>query len=282
MWKFFASLIFCVLSPLPDLLAVSIFTPSPYYFTPIDLSFNYCAGPGRGYNNGYETVEVFTAFTPKSRSTTFTDIQIHRVDKGYLAANLGLGWRTFFSDNCHAISGAIFYDMRRIRHGNLHQLGFGLELLNGCWDIRANSYIPLGINKVFQETLIYDYSGGQYNAIANRYKRGMWGFDIEVGSTLWCNKCIDIYGAAGPYFYKSICCESLIGGLARIRVEWGRHLAFDAYLTHDQIFGTRYQGQITLSFSFPCGCCYWRSPFRAIQRNPIIVAEDMCCWRANF
>ncbi len=263
------------------LFGVSPATPCPYIHTPLDFSLHYNIGSGRSYQEGYQGLETFFSLFSAELATLFCDVQVLRVDKGDIIGNFGVGWRSFSPDFCEAIGANIFYDVRQVPNGILHQVGVGVEYLTPNWELRANGYVPVGSNDVFQEDLVHNYPGG-YVATAKLRKRGMLGFDLEVGKSLWCNKCMDVYGSVGPYFYSSACCDQIIGAIGRISVSYGRYISLECVVTRDDVFGTHAQAEVMLSLPFPFGCGTWRSPFRGIKRNPIIIMEDVCEWTTDW
>ena len=238
-------------------------------------------GAGRSYRNGYETAGLFFGKWIDALNYPFLDLRFHSVGDGRSAANAGIGWRSF-SCTCEEMFGAnLFYDYRHLSKGSLHQLGLGIELFGRCWDFRANGYKSIGRNRVFIDRTVFNYPD-DFFAQRKKYKAGMWGLDTEVGMYLINKCCFSLYAAAGPYYYGSQCCNHLIGGMGRMKLDFNRYLSVGASVTHDRLFHTRFQGEIVLSLPlcYAARCCAFF--FEPVRRNPIIVAEKICCWTTNF
>jgi hypothetical protein len=250
-----------------------------YEFIP---SLLYRGGSGRGYRNGYGTLALFLAqYDCCSKSYPFVDLRCHRIaDGGRDAANVGLGFRKFSCDWGQMVGANVYYDYRSFRHGHFHQAGLGLELLGPCWDVRANGYLPFGKKRSLTSTSVYDYPGG-YVVIANEYHIGLWGVDFEVGKTLFCNRIANVYAAAGPYFYGRTSIGNVIGGMGRVEAAFSRYLTARLYVTYDQLFKTKVQGEVMLSLPLCCHRC-WECLFMRVERNEIIVTDRNCCYETNY
>ncbi len=249
-------------------------------------SFWYRAGRGRGYRNGVESVELFLAASePNLTCYPFLDLRAHRIGGGTLAGNIGLGWRSFSPDYCEMFGANIYYDYRRVRHGNLHQLGLGLEYFWDCWELRANAYIPVSKKRIHQRCRLFNFGPG-INFLRREFIEDFWGFDFELGRDLFCTSCFDVYAGIGPYFYGRDCCN-FAGGMGRVALFFGCYWTLQAYLTYDRLFGTTAQAEIILDLPFPfsCDCDFWRCwgcLFDYVWRNDIIVTHRNCCWERDF
>lgn len=243
----------------------------------------YRGGNGRSYRNGYEALDVFAAFYHEdSYCYPFFDGEIYRVDRGHLAFNTGLGFRRFSSDYCELFGINAYYDFRHFSEGDLHQIGLGLELFSKFWDFRFNGYLPVGKKQLFVDSSLFTFTG-DFFARSNEYISAMWGFDLEIGKTIFCSRCLNLYAAAGPYYYNSRgCCNSIIGGQGRLRAYVNRYLSFGFYISYDRLFRTKAQGEVALSFPVTCILHCWKCLFPRVERNGIITADKICCWETNF
>lgn len=245
-------------------------------------SLTYRGGDGRSYDFGYESFGTFLSlYKYPNRHYPFLDIELHRVDEGKFAANIGLGWRMLSRTTAEMLGLNIFYDYRYLRQGGFHQIGLGAEFLGPSWDIRVNGYIPVGQNRALLETTVFSFFDNLF-ITRDRLNAGMWGLDVEIGTCLFSNCCFDLYGAIGPYYYNSLCCNTLIGGMGRIAVKFTKFLSFQLIVTHDPIFHTKVQGEIYFSLLFPCAIECLKCIFPPIWRNRIILLEEICWWDSNF
>ncbi|MCH9625243.1 MAG: hypothetical protein S4CHLAM123_04130 [Chlamydiales bacterium] len=255
-----------------------------YPITPVVFPYlGYRGGDGLGYRCGYETAGFqIVGYQPLNRLMPFLDFEFHRVDEGKLALNVGGGFR-LFSNTYDALVGAnVYYDRRHFSKGDLQQIGVGVELLNRCWDVRGNAYVPFGDGRqVFVDSTRFDYSEGSF-AERDKFITALWGADVEIGGWLWnCNR-IDFYAAIGPYYYSTGCCCSLVGGMGRFEALICNNLRLQLYVYYDNVFNTNVQGEITFNTTLPKALYCLKCLFMPVYRNRIIVSEETCCWKSNF
>jgi len=251
---------------------------SRFFYTFIP-SIQYTGGRGRSYNGGYGSVEAFLALYDKYfQSYPFLDVQHNRITNDTYASNIGVGWRTFSQNFQEMLGLNLYYDRREVKRDTLHQMSLGVELLSKCWDIRANGYWPIGKKRAFSNPLFFEFQP-DFTFCGTEYRGTMWGVDVEVGKWLFCCKGVRFYGALGPYFYGSECCDSLVGGLGRIEAWICSRFRLQALVSHDRLFGTNVQGSIYLYLPFPCTIrdC-WLCLFPPVQRNNILIIEQICDW----
>ena len=184
----------------------------------------------------------------------------------------------------------VYYDYRRgdDKH-NFHQLGLGAEWLNGCWDLRINSYLPWNKSQT-SAYCVFDDLGDGFFAKRHKFEYAYSGFDAEIGMPLW--NCCDfsLYGAAGPYYYGRSHVHHFFGGTARLELDWRSILSLQVRVSYDKVYSTCVQGtiQVSLPLDFfncdsccdSCGCqCLFCEP---VQRNGIILIDDCCNWTWNW
>jgi hypothetical protein len=242
----------------------------------------YRAGPGRSYNLGYESIAaLLSIYNYPSQHCIFLDGELHRVDDGDLASSLGICLRSFVKKNGEMIGINLFHDFRHTHQADFNQIGLGCELLSPCWDLRINGYIPIGDKDGLINKTNYFYFDDLI-VTKERVRVAMWGMDVEVGTSLINNCCFQMYGALGPYFYNSCCCNTLLGGMGRIALKFTNYFFFQCLVSYDPIFKTKIQGEITLSLFSPRIIENFKCLFRPIWRNRIIVLEDLYFWETNF
>ena len=239
-------------------------------------------GDGRSYDVGYATIGAFIGtYCCDSGDSYFLDFDFHRVEDGRLATNVGVGWRTFSPFGGEIFGVNVYYDTRHLVGTTLQQIGVGFELLGKCWDIRGNGYIPIGKQQALVGSSLEDFSP-PFFVVRDDFKSAMWGLDVEVGKYFCSGCCGYLYGAIGPYFYDSLCCNSIVGGIGRLSAELTCGLSVDFFVSYDEFFGTKVQGQVTLAFPGVCIEDLWRCLFRPVRRNEVIVVENISCFTANF
>lgn len=251
---------------------------------PVVTTLKYRGGNGRSYSNGYESAELFCALHKSQHpSYPFLDLKVHRVDVGRAAANCGVGWRSFSYTGEQMFGVNAYFDYRNLCKTDLFQLGLGLELLGKFWDIRGNGYIPLAKRRAFLAEVCECYSNGAI-ATCNRYEKGMWGVDAELGVTFIRTKCLEWYTALGTYSYDSAeSTNTLVGGMGRTYLKYNDWLRLQFNITHDKSFHTQAQGEIAINFPLCCSREFWRCFYKPVERNNIIITEKFCAdWCTNY
>lgn len=237
-------------------------------------------GSGRSYKRGYETIRSFLAtYQMGTRCYPFIDLRAHRVEKGRLATNVGIGFRSFSPcfDEMYGLN--LYYDFRRLGSTSLQQIGLGAEFFFRCWELRCNGYIPIGRKQALRDVTVFTYPG-DFSAKRNRYERAQWGMDLELGRAFSLS-CFDFFTAIGPYTYNDGF-QGILGGMWRIGVECCHCLAASLYVTNDGYFGTKVQGELTLYAPLPSCLNCIRCLFPQVWRNEIILTGRSCTFKNNF
>lgn len=252
--------------------------------SPLLLSVRHIGPKGIGYCDGYTTIEAFFIPSICECNYPFFDMRFHIFNESDYAGNVGVGYR--FYDCCFGrmCGWNLYHDARKYCGHWFDQLGVGIELLNGCFDLRINGYIPLGKRKVLTKECHFTYPGGFFMD-EKKYTLEMNGLDIEVGRFLINTWCLNVYGAIGPYFLFDTCQEGVTGGEARVEINFKRYFYSEALLSHDRIFGTRFQMLfgIIIPFGLWCGDCGGcECPIFSVDRHEIIPLRNTCCWDWNF
>lgn len=267
-------------------------------FLPYRVYASHLEGRGIGYNQGYSSIGLL--YTPglmfSNNIQAFVDVRAHIFNNGKPAANAGFGVR--YLDTCrNRVYGAnLYYDYRKAHHTNLSQIGFGLEYLGNCWDLRFNGYFPIESEVVYNRHRFH--YPGDFFAECSNLERPLSGFDAEYGRPFWrkCSPCefLEVYAAAGPYYYtakiNSNDGKSFWGVRGRVAAKFWDYIEIEARTTYDKYFKCRGEGVITFSYPFG-GCCEKTSCCNAMKciavqpvyRQEIIAVGKPCChWRANF
>jgi len=106
-------------------------------------NLRYNTGPGFGYQEAYSTVNLFLMPDIYTCAFPYLDLSWHRGNDSKTAANLGIGARYAIHETL--LGWNVFYDYRQSPHNfKFNQLGVGCEALISEWDIRVNTYFPIG------------------------------------------------------------------------------------------------------------------------------------------
>jgi len=204
---------------------------------------------GIGYEDGYTTFETFIAADPsKWIVTPFLDAKGHIFDHGKWAANVGVGLRTLFGNRAYGIN--TYYDYRNTGKFHSNQIGIGLETLGKLFDCRINGYFPVGRKISEPYSPLFKAFLGNSMLISQKYKSAMKGADGELGFHLGKSTVFDFYAAIGPYYFVGERAPATWGGKARISGTYKNLLTLEISDSYDRTFHNKFQGQISLRFSF--------------------------------
>lgn len=266
---------------------------------PFRLYSSYTVGRGLSYRRGYGTLGLFImpSLCDEYAWKPFFDLRYHKMQVGPFAGNVGMGLR--YLDHCNNRVYGInaYFDARERCKFSYYQLGIGFEVLTPCWDVRLNTYFPIGERTRLEKANRIDYLGGFF-LVEQRRRSELPGVDFEIGSTLKIYQpcdLLDLYVAAGAYYYRGFCERNIFGGRARLALLFKKYLSLEVRATYDPVFKETLQGvmAITIPFGNPklvrrcqnecpsvttCDpCCLLRALASApVYREEIIVLEDYC------
>lgn len=204
---------------------------------------------GIGYEDGYTTFEAFFSSDPSRwKVTPFLDARGHVFDNGKWAANVGVGLRALWGNRAYGIN--TYYDYRNTGRFNSNQIGAGLETLGEVFDFRINGYLPVGAKTSAPYDPIFGTFSGNYMLVSEKIQSAMKGADAEFGFHFGTTESFDFYAGAGPYYFIGEVDPSTWGGKARISGTFKDILNLEISDSYDRTFHNKFQGQISLSFSF--------------------------------
>ncbi len=204
---------------------------------------------GIGYKDGYTTLEVFLARDPSQWSVTpFLDVRGHVFNNGKWAANAGAGLRALLGTRAYGIN--TYYDYRNTNRFHSNQIGVGLETLGELVDFRINGYLPVGAKTSDPYDTTFGAFSGNRMLISQKYQSAMKGSDAEFGFHFGKSKSFDFYAAAGPYYFIGKVAPTTWGGKARISGTFKDMLTLEIRDSYDKTFHNKFQGQISLGYSF--------------------------------
>jgi len=258
-------------------------------------SIKHIEGGGVGYNQGYTTFQTFLALDPdKYLLMPFMDLRGHVFDNGKFAANAGVGFRMIGKGRVYGAN--VYYDYRNTKRSHHNQIGVGLETLGVRWDFRINGYLPIG-NKTShfygaKTTLTSPvFEGFQGNNVLLRQtfttqkkkQYAMKGLNMEAAFHILKNEKIDLYAAAGPYYYN-YGSKQAVGGQARIGAQIYEYLSLEAINSYDSRFHENIQGRIGINIPFgpkakkggrSSSCLLSQRLVQDVARQEIIVVDKM-------
>jgi hypothetical protein len=212
-------------------------------------SIRHIESGGIGYNDGYTTLELFLASDPNQWTITpFLDARGHVFNSGKWAVNVGTGLRTLLGNRAYGIN--TYYDYRNSDRLDSNQIGIGLETLGKLFDFRINGYLPVGAKISSPYDTSFKTFSSNYMLISQKYQSAMKGSDVEFGFHFGKTKSFDFYAATGPYYFIGKEDPTTWGGKARVSGTFKDILTLEISDSYDKTFYNKFQGQVSLTFSF--------------------------------
>jgi hypothetical protein len=222
---------------------------SPFQVMHVDV--RHTESNGLGYEDGYTTVEGFGIYDYCSHFMPFLDLRGHVFNNGQLAANVGIGERSFLSSINHLFGVYLYYDVRQSEHHlTVNELSPGIELLGKRMEYRVNAYFPVGRDESHRYQNHFHRFHGNRILVQHKRKYAMTGVDAEVGAHLTQSVVHDFYFGVGPYYFTADP-NSFWGGKARLNWRYQDYILLEATYSYDHIFKNIVQG--TVAFSYPFG-----------------------------
>lgn len=175
----------------------------------------------------------------------FGDIRGFRSTSDFWGANVGGGFR-YHSEKLDRIFGAnAYYDYDDTSGVLFRQIGFGLETLGKQWDMRANVYLPTGV----QEQLIsVNFVTGSERFVDHRILfdqqrvvgSALTGIDMEMAIPLpgRVMQRHDVRVAGGWYHYEGTELADFTGWKTRIQGNLLPSIQLQLEVTNDRVFDT--------------------------------------------
>ena len=259
---------------------------------------------GFGYDSGYTTLGLFASNERVSRKGDFEpffDLRGHYFNNAKWALNIGGGVRYLHAEWEKVLGANIYYDFR---HGKTeyHQLGIGLEVLGLEYDLRMNTYLPIGNPARHNPWEEKHYTNPSLSYARFRMSetllRGV-DFEIETNLKKWYRDSeYDLFAAIGPYYYREDCeCNpNIYGGRARVGARFMEYVTLELIGSYDTRF--EFIGQGRLVFSIPFGRSSFSTPSEAsktpnldyleslatqpVNRQEIIALDDCCEYELSW
>nr|WP_239121660.1 right-handed parallel beta-helix repeat-containing protein [Spirulina major] len=201
-------------------------------------------------------------------SILFLEGRLSWFDYETIGTSLTLGHRFF--DRDRVFGGYVSYDSRDTGNNHFNQIGIGFERLSDDWDLRLNSYVPLGDNRKqigstvsnitnasissfgFQGNLLL-FSGTQTREETRQYEAAMLAIDGEAGGKLLDISDFGQVRGYGGLYYLDAKNSTALGWRARLEAR-----ALDNYIVglgiqHDAVFGTNFVFNFGINFGGSSG-----------------------------
>ncbi len=233
---------------------------------PLDAQLRY-NGRGAGID-GNTSVELRIPLNQTPENFFYLNPQVKIFNNGRIGSNLIVGYRSLNDVAKYVLGGYFAYDNRDNGVQFFQQVSAGLEFFAESWDLRLNSYLPVGkTNTQLSETFpgTGTFQGTQLLVDRDRrFDAAMGGVELEAGSIITTGDSGYLRPYLGTYYYtatNSIGALGVKGGLSY----YGDLINADISVQNDRIFGT--------SILFNVGVNFSNRPARGV--NPPTLLERM-------
>lgn len=200
-------------------------------------------GDGVGFNSGYTRLGLRGKVWENADSHFFMEGDVLLTDDGTIGGNAGGGYRWIHDDTLCGLHA--WYDNFGSTNGfRYQQVTFGAERLSPWFDVRWNTYIPVGLRENLVPTS---------PPTAPLYEQAYYGGDLEFGIPAPLAPWLRLY--AGPY-YLSHSGRNTTGIRSRAEAKLAQGVTGFFMVTNDNMYGTnlnldieiRYSGQLPYRF----------------------------------
>lgn len=257
------------------------------------FNFSYHTPKSIGCKPGYLTLGTRVFPYAASSLFPFIDLRAHYLEDGRWAGNVGLGVRSLCEATNNLYGANVFYDVRQAHHHTYHQLGAGIEYIQGALETRLNLYFPLGQHSERFGTRTFLYEGG-FIAESNFFNYAFSHGELEIGTRFNFFSCLQSYvGIQAYYLYalnsNHVSHKKAGGGKICVNTMLWDYFSLDLEASYDRIFHQKYQAAFTLTIPLDFGCprsmtcCQLvNSLFAPIQREDMVYIKKGCSWTTNY
>ncbi len=237
---------------------------------------------------GFTRLSLFETYWLERDALLFVDAGGFAAYNPSGGANVGIGWR-WYNDDFDRITGINgWWDFDAGNERPYNQFGVGFESLGRYLDYRANGYFPIEASTTKLGTAITGparfYTNYMFLNRFNRYETVYTGFDLEMGGPLPFTGKYGLNAYVGTYFFVGRDVGNVNGVSARLQGQINEDWTVGAQVTHDSVFETNAQMQITLTI--PDGApSRWLRPLSVrdrltapVVRNYRVVTNDHTEW----
>ncbi|WP_201323917.1 inverse autotransporter beta domain-containing protein [Pseudanabaena sp. lw0831] len=233
---------------------------------PLDAKLRY-NGSGAGID-GNTSVELRIPLNQTPENFFYLNPQIRVFNNGRIGSNLAVGYRSLNDVAKYVLGGYFAYDNRDTGAQFFQQISAGLEFFAESWDMRLNTYLPVGkTNTQLSETILNtgSFQGNQFLIDRDRrFDAAMSGVELEAGTIITTGDAGYLRPYVGTYYYtatNSVGALGIKGGLGY----YGELINAGLSIQNDRIFGTSILFNIGINFS--------NRPARGV--NPPTLLERM-------
>ena len=233
---------------------------------PFDAQLRY-NGSGAGID-GNTSVELRIPLNQTPENFFYLNPQIRVFNNGRIGSNLAVGYRSLNDVAKYVLGGYFAYDNRDTGSQFFQQISAGLEFFAESWDMRLNTYLPVGkTNTQLSETILNSgsFQGTQFLIDRDRrFDAAMSGVELEAGTIITTGDAGYLRPYVGTYYYtatNSVGALGIKGGLGY----YGDLINAGLSIQNDRIFGTSILFNIGINFS--------NRPARGV--NPPTLLERM-------
>jgi len=241
---------------------------------------------GAGYEDGFTSFEGFFPITQTPGSNlTFAEGRFLLQNNSAIGFNALVGYRHFSESQDRVYGGYLAYDYRETGNNTFNQIGLGFETLANDFDLRINSYIPVGQTRqlVSSQNAGLSFSGNSlvFNTL-QRFEAAAFVIDAEVGRELVpLGRSGSLRGYAGLYLVGAQGSPSVLGVKGRVEVLPTDSFNLGLSVQNDDLFDTRVVFSVGVNFpgsaprgGTPISRNYNRMGESVVRNSAIVVADS--------
>ncbi|MFN4797396.1 MAG: inverse autotransporter beta domain-containing protein, partial [Pseudanabaena sp.] len=172
---------------------------------PFDAQLRY-NGSGAGID-GNTSVELRIPLNQTPENFFYLNPQIRVFNNGRIGSNLAVGYRSLNDVAKYVLGGYFAYDNRDTGSQFFQQISAGLEFFAEAWDMRLNTYLPVGkTNTQLSETILNSgsFQGNQFLIDRDRrFDAAMSGVELEAGTIITTGDTGYLRPYVGTYYYTA-------------------------------------------------------------------------------
>lgn len=252
-------------------------------FPPSQVTVSTIQMGGIGYSEGYSTASMFLMSMLKNEKYMFLDGRFHIFNDGKIAGNLGVGGRKVSTQKNGAVGLNWFVDFRN-DIAVFQRTSIGLDLYLNRFFLASNAYFLISdqMQSIKCDTFNYANSYSLWQKFEENSFRYSW--DGELGCFAILLPKFRTYLGAGPYYLrddnKFALMPNVWGVKARVFAELNNLCHLEFIFSDDSLYGKKYQGQISISISWPEK--RHSNGYMPVVRQEIIPTTSTNYWAWNW
>ena len=262
---------------------LSSLSSEEYLFPSNQVTVSSIQNGGVGYTDGYSSLDLFLMSKVASHYYLFVDGRFHLFNNGKNAWNLGMGGRSVSSWKPAAFGWNTFFDARNDK-ADFQRVSIGVDGSLDRLFFASNGYFLISDQAKVWDSLDFRYAAGYKLSDLFEEDAFRYSWDAEAGCfPLIAGGCRGYLGI-GPYYLRNnnlfADLKNIWGLKARAFLELKQICHLEFVFTNDPLFGTKYQGKIAITFSWP-----WEGrskSFMPVVRQEIIPTTFIDYWFWNW